>query len=158
LAQEQSVNRSVTVPVPNLLAGNYWLVVSENPFGEVFETNTANNTAVASQPSAVAGALTLALTTHSVSDGAGAGAPTAVVTRNADPSAPLVVALANSNPASVSIPQTVTIPSGQASATFAVGTINPGMVVGRQTATLTASATGFVSGSDTLTVTDVNVP
>src|SRR5262249_26818934 len=100
LAQGQSVNRSVTVPVPNLLAGNYWLAASETPSGELFETNPANNPAAPSHPSAVAGALTLALTTHPVNDGAGASATTAVVTRNTDPSAPLVVALANSNPAS----------------------------------------------------------
>jgi hypothetical protein len=158
LAAGQSVSRSVTVQVPNVGAGNYWLVVSENPFAEVYETNTANNTAVASQSTAVEGTLTLALASHSVSDAAGASATTATVSRNTDTSAALVVTLASSIPASVSVPQTVTIPAGQASVTFPVGTIDRGIVVGTQAATLTASATGAVSGSDTLTVTDVNVP
>ena len=56
------------------------------------------------------------------------------------------------------VPQTVTIPAGATSVIFPVGTINNHVVEGTQTATLTASATGLVSGSDTLTVTDINVP
>ena len=153
----QSAPRSATVQAPDLAPGNYWLVVDENPLGEVFETNTANNSAIASQSTAIQGTLTLSLASQLVSDGAGANATTATVTRNTSTTNPLAVTLANSNPASVSIPQTVTIPAGQSSATFAVGTINPGVVVGTQTATLTASANGLVSGNDTLTVTDVNV-
>ena len=47
LAAGQSVSRSANVTVPDLPAGTYWFVVIENPFGEVFELNTANNTAVA---------------------------------------------------------------------------------------------------------------
>jgi RHS repeat-associated protein len=158
LPADQFVSRSATVQIPNLPPGNYWLVVSENPFGELTESSTANNTAVSSSPTNVAAGLTLVLANQSVSDGAGADATTATVTRNTSTSDPLVVTLSNSNSASVSVPQTVTIPAGKTSVTFAVGTINSGIVVGTQTVTLTASATGLVSGEGTLTVTDVNVP
>ncbi len=158
LAAGQSIPRTATVQLPNLAAGNYWIVVTENPFGQVYETNTANNTAVAAQSTAVAGALTLTLANLSVTDGAGAAATTATVTRNSSTSNSLVVTLSNSIVASVSAPQTVTIPAGQTSVTFAIGTINPGVVVGTQTATLTASAAGLASGSATLSVTDINVP
>jgi RHS repeat-associated protein len=158
LAGGQSVPRTATVQIPTALAGNYWLVVSENPLGEVYETNTANNTSVASQPTNIAGALMFVLANHSVSNGAGANATTATVSRNSSTSNALVVTLSNGNSASVSIPPTVTIPAGQTSVTFSVGTINGGIVVGTQTVALTASAAGVVSGSDTLTVTDVNLP
>ncbi len=158
LAVGQPVDRSVTVQIPQWAAGNYWVVVSENPFGEVFETNTANNTAVRAQSTAIQATLALSLANHSVSDTAGASATTATVTRNTDTSDPLVLTLTNSNPASVSIPQTITIPAGQTSVTFPAGTIDSGLAVGTQTATLTASAVSMVAGSDMLTVTDVNVP
>jgi hypothetical protein len=158
LAAGQSIPRSATVQIPSLPAGSYWVVVSENPDNEVFETDTTNNTAIAAQPTGIAGALTVSLASHSVSNGAGANATTAIVSRNSSLSSALVVTLTSSNPQTVTVPQTVTIPAGQTSASFPVGTINNGVAVGTQTATLTASATGELSGSDLLTITDSNVP
>ena len=157
LGAGQEVSRSVTVQIPNEPAGNYWLVISENPFGEVFETNTSNNIAIATQPSNIEGVLTLSLAKQTVSDGAGAAATTANLIRNTNTTNALVVTLAD-NSASISIPQTVTIPAGQKSVTFFIGTINSGIAIGPQSATITASASGVLSGSDTFTVTDVNVP
>ena len=144
--------------IPDLPPGNYWFVVSENPLGQVLELNTANNTAVAAQPTSVAGGLTLTLAAHTVSDAAGSNATTATVTRNTDTTNSLLVTITNSDPNDVTVPATVTIPAGATSVTFPVGTINNHVVEGTQTATLTASATGEVSGSATLTVTDTNVP
>ena len=154
----QSVPRSASVTMPSLPAGTYWIVVSENPLGELFELNTANDTAVAAQPTSVAGALTVTLASHTESDAAGSKATTATVTRNTGTTNPLVVTITNSDPNDVTVPQTVTIPAGATSVTFAVGTINNYVVEGTQLATLTASVTGMDSGSDTLTVTDTNVP
>ena len=102
--------------------------------------------------------MTLTLAAHTVSDAAGSNATTATVTRNTDTTNALQVTITNSDPNDVTVPQTVTIPAGATSVTFPVGTINNHVVEGTQTATLTASATGEVSGSDTLTVTDTNVP
>ncbi len=158
LAAGQPVPRTASVPMAALPAGNYWLVVSENPLGELFELNTANDTAVAAQPTSIAGALTLTLSSHTESDAAGADATTATVTRNTDTTDPLVVTIANSDQTDVTVPQTVTIPAGATSIAFPVGTINNHVVEGTQTETLTASATGEASGSGTLTVTDTNVP
>jgi len=158
LAAGQSVSRSAVIQVPSLPAGNYWFEVIENPLGQVFEVNTANNTSVAAQPTSLAGTVTLTLSAHTVSNAAGSNATTATVTRNTDTTSSLDVTITNSDPNDVTVPQTVTIPAGATSVTFTVGTINNNIVEGTQTATLTASATGEVSGSDTLTVTDVNVP
>ncbi len=158
VAAGQSEPRSAEVSIPSLPAGNYWFEVVENPLGQVFEVNTANNTAVASQPTNVAGTLTTTLAAQTVSNGAGSDATTATVTRNTDTTDALHVTMTNSDPTDVTVPQTVIIPAGATSVTFPVGTINNNVVEGTQTATLTASATGELSGSATLTVTDVNVP
>ena len=154
----QSVTRSADVQLPALAPGNYWFVVSEDPFGEVFELNTSNNLAVSTEPVTIAGGLALSLSAQSVSDAAGPDATTATVTRNTATTNPLPVTITNSDPNDVTAPQTVTIPAGATSVTFPVGTIDNDVVEGAQTATLTASATGEVSGSDSLTVTDTNVP
>jgi hypothetical protein len=158
IAPGQSVPRSSQVQIPNLAAGNYWFVVSENPFGDVFETNTVNNTVVATAPLAVAGALTLSLANHTVSNAAGANATIATISRNTDPTNPLIVTIANSNPGEVSVPSTITIPAGQTSITVPIATLDGNIVVGTETANLTASATGEQPGSDVLTITDSNVP
>ena len=158
LGAGQSVSRSINVQVPNLVPGNYWFVVVEDALGEVFEVDTANNKAVAAQPTSIAGGLTLTLASTTESDAAGANATTATVTRNTSTTSALLVTITNSDPNDVTVPATVTIPAGATSATFAVGTINNDVVEGTQTATLTASATGLVSGSATLSVTDTNVP
>ncbi len=158
LAANQSVSRTASVVIPSVPGGNYWIVVSENPLGELFELDTTNELAIATQATSVAGALTVTLASPTESDAAGADATTATVTRNTDTTDPLVVTITNSDPTDVTAPQTVTIPAGATSVTFAVGTINNYVVEGTQTATLTASVTGMVSGSGTLTVTDTNVP
>jgi protocatechuate 3,4-dioxygenase beta subunit len=158
LGAGQSVSRSINVQVPDLPPGDYWFVVSENPLGQVFELNTANNTAVAAQPTSIAGGLTLTLASDTESDAAGSDATTATVTRNTDTTDALQVTITNSDPTDVTVPATATIPAGATSVTFPVGTIDNYVVEGTQTATLTASATGEASGSATLTVTDTNVP
>ena len=152
----QSVGRSANVLIPNLTAGNYWLVVSENPFNEIAEQTSTNN--LAASALSINGTLTLALSTKTVSDAAGPNATTAMLTRNTDTTNALLATISNSDPNDVVTPQTVTIPAGATSVAFPVGVINNHIVEGTQTATLTASATGEVSGSTTLTVTDTNVP
>ncbi|HWE97612.1 MAG TPA: CARDB domain-containing protein [Tepidisphaeraceae bacterium] len=155
LPANQQISRSAVVQVPAFVSpGNYWFVIDENPYNQVFETNTSNNSAVAASPSTIPIALTLSLASHSVTNAAGPNATTATVSRNGATASPLVVNIGNSDPNDVTVPATVTIPAGQSSVTFAVGVINPGAVQGQKQANLTASAGGVVSGSDTLTVTD----
>ena len=102
--------------------------------------------------------MTLTPASNTVSNGAGSNATRATVTRNTSTTSPLLVTIANSDTTDVSVPQTVTIPTGATSATFAVGTINTGIADGNQIATLTATAAGLTNGSAGLTVTNVNVP
>ena len=102
--------------------------------------------------------LTLTLDRSTVSDAAGANAATATVSRNAGLDTDLVVTLASDDTSAATVPMTVTIPAGQASATFAVAAVDDGLVDGNQTPTLTASAAGFVSGTAELTVDETDVP
>src|SRR6185503_2488202 len=55
-------------------------------------------------------------------------------------------------------PPAVTIPAGSVSATFGMATLDDGTTDGNQIVNVTASATGYTSGSDQVTVTDVNLP
>ena len=52
----------------------------------------------------------------------------------------------------------MTIPAGADSATFPVTVVNDDQIDGNETATITASASGFLSGSDSAVVVDDNVP
>jgi hypothetical protein len=90
-------------------------------------------------------------------EGANPGA-FATVSRNTATNAALVVNLTSSDTTELTTPPAVTIPAGAASTTFAMGTVDDGTTDGNQIVTVTASATGYTSGSDQVTVTDINLP
>ncbi|MCA9057011.1 MAG: M36 family metallopeptidase, partial [Planctomycetaceae bacterium] len=64
------------------------------------------------------------------------------------------VNLINGDPSEISVPQTVIIKAGQASATIPVDAVDDQMLDGTQTVTLTATSPGYASGSDTIDVLD----
>ena len=86
------------------------------------------------------------------------GTATATITRNTDVNSELIVNLSSSDTTEATVPNTVTIPVGQNSATFIITGVSDGINDGSQAVTITASATGLNSGSDNLEVTDINVP
>ena len=90
-------------------------------------------------------------------EGANPGAH-ATVSRNTSTNDALVVSLASNDTTELTTPDTVTIPAGSTSATFAMATVDDGVTDGNQVVTVTASALGYTSGSDQVTVTDVNLP
>ncbi len=99
--------------------------------------------------------LSLAIDPASVSEGAGAGAATAVVTRNdGNTASELVVTLTCSDTSEISIPVSMTIPAGQASATFSIDAVDDFADDATQTVTLTATATNYVSAGATIGVID----
>jgi hypothetical protein len=83
-----------------------------------------------------------------------AGTTTATVTRAPGTVGDLVVSLTSSDTSEATVPPNVTILNGQSSATFDVTPVNDNVADGTQTVTITAAATGFVSGADTLQVLD----
>ncbi len=103
------------------------------------------------------GTLSLGATPTTFSEAAGAGAATGTVTRSGDTTSPLAVALASGDPSEATVPASVTILAGQASATFAIDAMDDAVVDGSQTVTLTASASGLADATTTVTVTDDDV-
>ncbi|MFK0734772.1 MAG: beta strand repeat-containing protein [Gloeotrichia echinulata HAB0833] len=86
------------------------------------------------------------------------GTATATITRNTNTDNELIVSLNSSDTTEATVPNTVTITAGQTSATFAITGVSDGINDGSQTVNITASATGLNSGTDSLEVTDINVP
>ncbi|MEO2018770.1 MAG: hypothetical protein ABGZ53_30855, partial [Fuerstiella sp.] len=98
--------------------------------------------------------LTVSITADSISEIAGTAATTASVTRS-DTDGAIRVTLQSSDPGEA-IPATsfVNFGHGQASRTFNINAVDDAFLDGTQNATITASASGYDSGSDTVNVTD----
>jgi Subtilase family/Calx-beta domain/SdrD B-like domain/PA14 domain/CARDB/FG-GAP-like repeat len=86
------------------------------------------------------------------------GTAIGTLTRNTDTSTALVVTIASSNTAAVTIPTTVTIPIGQTAVNFNVNGVDDGVPNGNKPITLTALANGFTSSSKAITISDISVP
>jgi hypothetical protein len=103
-------------------------------------------------------ALTVVLNNHTVNETDPNPAATGTVTRNTPTTSALTVSLLSSATSKLTVPATVTIPAGATSATFPVTVVNDHQLDGNKTATITASASSFQSGSDSAVVVDDNVP
>lgn len=99
-------------------------------------------------------ALDLQIAAASISESAGIAATTATVTRNSGTSGALTVNLSSDDTSEATVPATVTIPAGQASATFDMDAIDDAILDGTRTVTITATAAGHDSDTDTVDVTD----
>ena len=86
------------------------------------------------------------------------GTATATITRNTDTNSELIVTLTSSDTTEATVPNTVTIPIGQTSATVTITGVSDGINDGSQSVTITASSNGLNSGTDNLEITDINVP
>jgi hypothetical protein len=86
------------------------------------------------------------------------GTATATITRNTDTNSELIVTLTSSDTSEATVPNTVTIPIGQTSATVTITGVSDGINDGSQSVTITASSNGLNSGTDNLEITDINVP
>jgi len=102
--------------------------------------------------------LSLAVLPSTFSEADGTNAATGTVTRTGSTSSALVVDLSSDDTSEATVPATVTIPSGQTSATFQVSATDDSILDGTQNVTLTASATGYEPGTAVMDVTDDEVP
>ncbi|MCY2931161.1 MAG: hypothetical protein NTV86_17055 [Planctomycetota bacterium] len=89
--------------------------------------------------------------------GVQAGAGRVSLSGPLEPAADLVVTLASSDLTELTVPATVTIPAGRASAAFDLTPVDDTECDGGQTVTVTASAEGFAGGSNCTTVLDNEV-
>ena len=85
-------------------------------------------------------------------------ATTGVVTRNTNVTDSLVVTLTSSDTTEATVPFQVTIPAGAASASFDIATVADGVTDGTYLVTIVATGTGFSGGSDTVSVSDQDIP
>lgn len=115
---------------------------------------TDNDTATGTLNDNDTASLTLSIDAASVSEGAGADATTATVTRNTDPGTELIVVLASDDLSEATVPPTVTIPVGQFSAVFDIDAVDDSVLDGVQTVTLSATAPGHSMATDSIDVTD----
>ena len=98
--------------------------------------------------------LSLSVSPDTFSEAAGDAAATGTVTRTGPTTSNVTVNLTSNDTSEATVPTTVIIDAGQSSATFEVNAINDYIVDGTQSVTLTAAATGYESGTDTVQVTD----
>ncbi|MCH2130082.1 MAG: S8 family serine peptidase, partial [Pirellulaceae bacterium] len=101
--------------------------------------------------------LTVTIADASFSESAGAAATTGTVTRT-DTMGDLVVNLSSDDTSEATVPATVMIFDGQDSALFTIAAVDDSDVDGTQTVTISASASGFTGGSDTIEVSDDDLP
>jgi hypothetical protein len=85
-------------------------------------------------------------------DDAGSNSGAAYIFRGAE------VNVSSDDETEAAVPPTVSIPVGQTSASFAISPVDDLLLDGTQTVTITVSAAGWTSGSDTLDVTDDEAP
>jgi predicted extracellular nuclease len=101
--------------------------------------------------------LSLSIAPNTFSEAAGASAATGTITRTGSTTNALTVTLSSNDTTEATVPNTVIIAAGQASATFAVSAVDDALVDGSQNVTITASATSFSNVTTSLTVTDNDV-
>ena len=103
-------------------------------------------------------ALTLVLDPTTVAENAGANASTGTVGIPASLGTDLIVNLTSANTAAATVPASVTITSGQTSATFPIAAVANSSSYGPATTAIEASNSNYTTASATLTVTNVDVP
>lgn len=102
-------------------------------------------------------ALKVTLAKELVAEGLPA-ATTMTISRNTTTIQQIQVNLSSSNPSEATPPPTAILVAGQTSVSVAVTTPNDFVSDGTKSVVLTAAAAGFISGSATLVVSDVNQP
>ena len=96
----------------------------------------------------------LSLSTNEISEGAGPGAATGTVTRSGDLSGDLVVSLQSSDTSEATVPASVTIAAGQASASFPIDAVDDVLGDLSQPVTITAQVADTYYGRAVLNVVD----
>ena len=103
-------------------------------------------------------ALTVNVVAASVSENAGPAATSVTISRNSSTASSLDITLSSSDTSEATVPINATIPAGQSSLSVNLDAIDDNVADGTQNVTITAFASGFASDSDTLEVTDNEVP
>lgn len=100
------------------------------------------------------GSLSLGIPVDSLPESAGPAATLATVTRSGDTSTALVVNLVSGDTSAVSVPQTVSIPVGQSSASFPLDIVDDSLIKQSREVDVVAWAEGYMEGIDAVTIID----
>ncbi|WP_114783759.1 Ser-Thr-rich GPI-anchored membrane family protein [Botryobacter ruber] len=151
-------NREVTIPAQMNVGDQGVFVVELLPDPAIGEVpgGKANNTAVQETPWTTKKLLSLELSAAELTEG-GPGV-TAKVSRTGAFTAPLVISVSLTNAARFAFPSEVTIPAGNASATFIVTAANNDLTEGPVQDVLRVAATGFEVASAPVTILDNDKP
>lgn len=153
----KSVARNETVTIPALLnIGDQAVFVVELIPGASITEETGgegNNTGVQQTPVAIKKLLTLDLSATQLSEGS-PDAITATVNRIGSISKALQVTVSVKNKDRFSFPETITIPAGQAGASFAITAPENQTVEGTITDTLSVAAADFTGASSVVSLSD----
>ena len=148
-AGQTSGTFTVTAQGDDLVDGDQAVTISVDATGYLGDSGsvTVTDDEVAS--------LTISIPSSDIDEGS---STTGTITRNTGTSGALVVNLASSDAGEAAVSSSVTIPDGQSSVAFTISGVADDFVDGSQTATITAAATGFESGTGSVTVLDVDSP
>ena len=100
--------------------------------------------------------LQVALSPNPVAETAGSSATTGTVTVPSAPASNLVVNLNSANTSAATVPGSVTILAGETSATFGVTVVQNSSSYDDQSSLITASASNYTSGTETVKVTNTD--
>ncbi|MCA9048801.1 MAG: hypothetical protein KDA89_08745, partial [Planctomycetaceae bacterium] len=101
--------------------------------------------------------LLLTFDRSSISEAAGAAAAQGTVTRTTDTTNALTVTLTSSDTTEATVPASVVIPAGSATATFDIDAVDDTIVDADQTVIITASATNLTDGTQSIVVTNDDI-
>ena len=144
-----SVTYSVTATIAPDFTGT--LINTASAVASFSDSVPGNNSATDNDTVVTAPSLTLVIADASISE---TGSTTATVSRNGATTPPLTVALASDDTSEAMVPSQVTIPAGLTSAPFTINGVDDPAIDGTQTVTITAIATNYTDGTDSLDVTD----
>jgi len=162
-----SINRRATVRIPaTWVEGEYYIIVQTDTSNKIVELDKSNNIGVSEKTIMVPKLLSMTFnsattnsekTTARVNEGQTIAA---TISRSGDLSQPLTVTLTNNNTEYFRIPQSVTIPAGQASVTFNVVALHDGIVSGEHWADFTATAADsqFNVATTRISSMDIDMP
>ncbi|WP_168219024.1 tandem-95 repeat protein [Limnoglobus roseus] len=130
---------------------DFWVARFNLPTGD---RPTATAALTVADDDVVPASLTLTISPTTFSEAAGTTAATGTVTRGGLPlNVALVVTLASNDTTEATVPASVTIPAGQASASFSVAAMNDTLTDGTQAVRITATAAGLTATAN-ISVTD----
>ncbi|MBI5388491.1 MAG: hypothetical protein HZA90_27820 [Verrucomicrobia bacterium] len=158
LAAGDTLWRTQAVVLPlTFPAGTNQLIVRVDAWDEVFELDEDNNVLLITNLTLIPASLSLQVPLTQVEESA--SSPILVtLARNDHLDQPLLITLSVSDTNELSLPASVQMPAGMSIGTVELSVLRDGLVDGPKPVTITASAPGYPSAQQTVTVLDVDAP